>query len=132
MGGTTAKAGLVLRGQPRITHHFEVSGKGSFGVMRAGSGLPVKTPVVDLAEVGRGRRQHRLGRRHRRAAGRPAVRRRRPGPACYGRGGTEPTVTDANLVLGYLDPAGLADGVHLDMRGRRKRLGHADRRARSG
>ncbi len=54
MGGTTAKAGLVLRGQPRITHHFEVSGKGSFGVMRAGSGLPVKTPVVDLAEVGAG------------------------------------------------------------------------------
>ena len=115
MGGTTAKAGLVLRGQPRITHHFEVSGKGSFGVMRAGSGLPVKTPVVDLAEVGAGGGSIawvdgtgalRVGPR---SAGAD------PGPACYGRGGTEPTVTDANLVLGYLDPAGLADDVRLDV-----------------
>jgi N-methylhydantoinase A len=115
MGGTTAKAGLVLRGQPRITHHFEVSGKGSFGVMRAGSGLPVKTPVVDLAEVGAGGGSIawvdgtgalRVGPR---SAGAD------PGPACYGRGGTEPTVTDANLVLGYLDPVGLADGVRLDV-----------------
>jgi N-methylhydantoinase A len=115
MGGTTAKAGLVLAGRPRITHHFEVSGKGSFGVMRAGSGLPVKTPVVDLAEVGAGGGSIawvdgtgalRVGPR---SAGAD------PGPACYGRGGTEPTVTDANLVLGYLDPAGLADGVRLDV-----------------
>ncbi|HEX4429528.1 MAG TPA: hydantoinase/oxoprolinase family protein [Frankiaceae bacterium] len=115
MGGTTAKAGLVLRGQPRITHHFEVSGKGSFGVMRAGSGLPVKTPVVDLAEVGAGGGSIawvdgtgalRVGPR---SAGAD------PGPACYGRGGTEPTVTDANLMLGYLDPSGLADGVTLDV-----------------
>ncbi len=115
MGGTTAKAGLVLGGAPAITHHFEVSGKGSFGVMRAGSGLPVKTPVVDLAEVGAGGGSIawidgtgalRVGPR---SAGAD------PGPACYGRGGTEPTVTDANLVLGYLDPAGLADDVHLDV-----------------
>ncbi|HEX4016163.1 MAG TPA: hydantoinase/oxoprolinase family protein [Frankiaceae bacterium] len=115
MGGTTAKAALVHRGQPRITHHFEVSGKGSFGVMRAGSGLPVKTPVVDLAEVGAGGGSIawvdgtgalRVGPR---SAGAD------PGPACYGRGGTEPTVTDANFVLGYLDPAGLADGVQLDL-----------------
>jgi N-methylhydantoinase A len=115
MGGTTAKAGLVRDGAPTITHHFEVSGKGSFGVMRAGSGLPVKTPVVDLAEVGAGGGSIawidgtgalRVGPR---SAGAD------PGPACYGRGGTEPTVTDANLVLGYLDPAGLADDVHLDV-----------------
>jgi N-methylhydantoinase A len=115
MGGTTAKAGLVENGEPTITHHFEVSGKGSFGVLRAGSGLPVKTPVVDLAEVGAGggsiawvdgTGSLRVGPR---SAGAD------PGPACYGRGGTEPTVTDANLVLGYLDPGGLADGVHLDV-----------------
>ncbi len=115
MGGTTAKAGLVLHGQPRITHSFEVSGKGSFGVTRAGSGLPVKTPVVDLAEVGAGGGSIawvdgtgalRVGPR---SAGAD------PGPACYGRGGTDPTVTDANLLLGYLDPAGLADGVALDV-----------------
>ncbi|MCW2549183.1 MAG: hypothetical protein JWN96_3643 [Mycobacterium sp.] len=115
MGGTTAKAGLVVSGQPRITHSFEVSGKGSFGVTRTGSGLPVKTPVVDMAEVGAGGGSIawvdgtgalRVGPR---SAGAD------PGPACYGRGGTNPTVTDANLLLGYLDPTGLADGVTLDV-----------------
>jgi N-methylhydantoinase A len=115
MGGTTAKAGLVISGKPRITHSFEVSGKGSFGVTRTGSGLPVKTPVVDMAEVGAGGGSIawvdgtgalRVGPR---SAGAD------PGPACYGRGGAHPTVTDANLLLGYLDPAGLADGVKLDV-----------------
>ncbi|MBX6389504.1 MAG: hydantoinase/oxoprolinase family protein [Frankia sp.] len=114
MGGTTAKMGLVRDGQPTVTHSFEVSGKGSFGVARSGSGLPVRTPVVDLAEVGAGGGSIawvdptgalRVG---------PHSAGAEPGPACYGRGGTQPTVTDANLVLGYLDPAGLADGVALD------------------
>lgn len=122
MGGTTAKAGLVVSGTPRITHNFEVSGKGSFGVTRTGSGLPVKTPVVDLAEVGAGGGSIawvdgtgalRVGPR---SAGAD------PGPACYGRAGTEPTVTDANLILGYLDPAGLADGVTLDVAAAEKAL----------
>jgi N-methylhydantoinase A len=122
MGGTTAKAALVVSGQPRITHNFEVSGKGSFGVTRTGSGLPVKTPVVDMAEVGAGGGSIawvdgtgvlRVGPR---SAGAD------PGPACYGRGGAEPTVTDANLLLGYLDPAGLADGVTLDVSAAEKAL----------
>ncbi len=122
MGGTTAKAGLVLAGRPRITHDFEVSGKGSFGVTRTGSGLPVKTPVVDMAEVGAGGGSIawvdgtgvlRVGPR---SAGAD------PGPACYGRGGVDPTVTDANLVLGYLDPGGLADGVTLDVAAAEKAL----------
>jgi N-methylhydantoinase A len=115
MGGTTAKAGLVVGGQPRITHSFEVSGKGSFGVARSGSGLPVKTPVVDMAEVGAGGGSIawvdgtgvlRVG---------PKSAGADPGPACYGRGGSDPTVTDANLLLGFLDPGGLADGVSLDV-----------------
>jgi N-methylhydantoinase A len=116
MGGTTAKAGVVRAGRPDITHDFQVGGKGSYGSIRSGTGVPVKIPVVDLAEVGAGGGSIawvdpggslRIGPR---SAG--SV----PGPACYGRGGTEPTVTDANLVLGYLDPAaGLADGVTLSV-----------------
>jgi N-methylhydantoinase A len=112
MGGTTAKAGIVRDGRPAITHDFQVGGKGSFGGARAGTGIPLKLPVVDLAEVGAGGGSIasvdggilRVGPR---SAG--AV----PGPAGYGRGGNEPTVTDADLVLGYLDPAGLAGGVTL-------------------
>jgi N-methylhydantoinase A len=112
MGGTTAKAGIVRAGRPAITHDFQVGGKGSFGGARAGTGIPLKLPVVDLAEVGAGGGSIasvdggilRVGPR---SAG--AV----PGPACYGRGGTEPTVTDADLVLGYLDPSRLAGGVTL-------------------
>jgi N-methylhydantoinase A len=113
MGGTTAKAGIVRRGRPTVTHDFQVGGKGSFGGTRAGTGVPLKIPVVDLAEVGAGGGSIawidaggalRVGPRSAGAA---------PGPACYGRGGTEPTVTDANLLLGFLDPAGLAGGVTL-------------------
>jgi N-methylhydantoinase A len=112
MGGTTAKTGIVRDGRPAITHDFQVGGKGSFGGARAGTGIPLKVPVVDLAEVGAGGGSIaavdggilRVGPR---SAGAD------PGPACYGRGGTEPTVTDADLVLGYLDPTRLAGGVTL-------------------
>src|SRR5271169_220548 len=114
MGGTTAKTGVVRHGRPALAHDFQIAGRGSFGGARPGTGVPVKTPVVDLAEVGAGGGSIawldpggalRVGPR---SAG--AV----PGPACYGRGGTEPTVTDANLLLGYLDVRGLAGGVALD------------------
>ena len=103
MGGTTAKTGIVRDGRPALAHDFQIGGKGSFGGARPGTGVPVKTPVVDLAEVGAGGGSIawvdpggalRVGPR---SAGAD------PGPACYGRGGTEPTVTDANLLLGYLD-----------------------------
>ena len=113
MGGTTAKTGIVRDGQPSLAHSFQVGGKGSFGATRAGTGVPVKTPVVDLAEVGAGGGSRawvdaggalRVG---------PGSAGAVPGPACYDRGGTEPTVTDANLILGYLDPGGLAGGMTL-------------------
>ena len=112
MGGTTAKTGIVCRGRPSVAHDFQVGGKGSFGSARAGTGIPLKVPVVDLAEVGAGGGSiatvHagvlRVGPR---SAGAD------PGPACYGRGGSEPTVTDADLVLGYLAPTGLAGGVQV-------------------
>ncbi|GLW62678.1 methylhydantoinase [Actinomadura rubrobrunea] len=108
MGGTTAKAGLVRGGRPGITHEFQVGGKGSFGGRRPGTGVPIKVPAIDLAEVGSGGGSIawvdagtlRVGPR---SAGAD------PGPACYGRGGTLPTVTDADLVLGYLDPEGFGE-----------------------
>ncbi|MEV0615810.1 hydantoinase/oxoprolinase family protein [Nonomuraea sp. NPDC050404] len=105
MGGTTAKACVVRGGRPEITHEFHVGGKGSFGGRRAGTGVPIKTPAIDLAEVGAGGGSVawldaagalRVGPR---SAGSS------PGPACYGLGGSDPTVTDANLVLGYLSPS---------------------------
>ncbi len=100
MGGTTAK-GCVVRGQaPLKRYEFEVARVHEF---KRGSGLPIKIPVIDMIEIGAGggsladidaRGVLRVGPR---SAG--AV----PGPACYARGGTEPTLTDANLLLGYLD-----------------------------
>jgi N-methylhydantoinase A len=113
MGGTTAKAGIIRDGRPDVTHDFQVGGKGSFGGARPGTGFPLRIPAVDMAEVGAGGGSVgwvdaggalRVGPR---SAGSD------PGPACYGRGGEEPTVTDANLLLGYLNPAGLAGGVRL-------------------
>ncbi|MEU6728504.1 hydantoinase/oxoprolinase family protein [Nonomuraea wenchangensis] len=107
MGGTTAKACVVRGGRPEITHEFHVGGKGSFGGRRAGTGVPIRTPAIDLAEVGAGGGSVawvdpagtlRVGPR---SAGSS------PGPACYGLGGAEPTVTDANLVLGYLSSASI-------------------------
>jgi N-methylhydantoinase A len=110
MGGTTAKAALIRGGRPDITHDFIVGGKGSFGGRRSGSGIPIKIPAIDLAEVGSGGGSIawidpsgalRVGPRSAGAA---------PGPACYGLGGIDPTVTDANLVLGYLSASTFAGG----------------------
>jgi N-methylhydantoinase A len=111
MGGTTAKVALVRDGRPDVTHDLAVGGSGSFGGRRSGTGTLVKIPTIDLAEVGAGGGSIawvddggalRVGPR---SAG------AEPGPAAYGRGGTEPTVTDADLVLGYLDPASFAGGT---------------------
>ncbi len=112
MGGTTAKAGLVENGEVLRSEALEVGG----GVMTGsrllvGAGYMLKLPAIDLAEVGAGGGSIcRLD-----AAGAPKVGPESagadPGPACYGRGGILPTITDCNLVLGYLDPAGLAGGA---------------------
>src|SRR3712207_2713254 len=101
MGGTTAKACLIEGGEPLTSSEFEVARVYRF---KKGSGLPVKTSVIEMIEVGSGGGSiARIG-----AMGLPKVGPRSagsvPGPACYGRGGTEPTVTDADLILGYLDP----------------------------
>ncbi len=122
MGGTTAKACLVRGGAPLISTDFEVARVKRF--MR-GSGLPVRLPVVDMIEIGAGggslARADALGLL---SVG-PESAGADPGPVCYGRGGTEPTVTDADLLLGYLNPAYFLGGeMVLDAAGAETALGH--------
>lgn len=99
MGGTTAKACLIRQFRPSMTQLFEVDRKRMF----PGSGLSITTPSVDLVEVGAGGGSIARARLGGIAVG-PESSGANPGPACYGLGGVEPTVTDANLVLGYLNP----------------------------
>ena len=100
MGGTTAKACLIQGGKADIAPRIEAARVHRF---KSGSGLPIKAPVVDMIEVGAGggsvARVDQLGLLK---VG-PGSAGADPGPACYGLGGEEPTVSDANLVLGYLD-----------------------------
>jgi N-methylhydantoinase A len=101
MGGTTAKLCVIEDGQPLKTHEFEVDRVYRF---RKGSGLPIRIPVIDMIEIGAGggsiARVDSLGLLN---VG-PESSGADPGPSCYRQGGAEPTVTDADLVLGYLDP----------------------------
>ena len=112
MGGTTAKACLIEGGEPLSSTEFEVARVYRF---KKGSGLPVKTSVIEMIEIGAGGGSvARVG-----PLGLPKVgpdsAGAEPGPACYGRGGAEPTVTDADLVLGYLDPGFFLGGkMRLD------------------
>ena len=110
MGGTTAKAGTITGGAPEIAYEFEAAGATHSGRARTGSGYPVRFPFVDLAEVSAG--GGTIARID--AAGvlrvGPLSAGADPGPACYGIG-AEPTVTDANVVLGRLNPAALLGGT---------------------
>ncbi|MFM9106218.1 MAG: hydantoinase/oxoprolinase family protein [Chloroflexota bacterium] len=120
LGGTTAKFAVIDRGQPLIAHSFEVDRRYRF---KKGSGLPVNLPVIEMIEIGAGggsiARVNALGLLK---VG-PDSAGADPGPVCYGRGGTEPTVTDADLVLGYLDPAFfLGGGMALDLEGARRAI----------
>ncbi len=112
MGGTTAKAGLVEDGEVLRSEAIEVGGGVMVGSrLLVGAGYMLKLPAIDLAEVGAGGGSIcRLD-----AAGAPKVgpdsAGADPGPVCYGTGGVAPTITDCNLVLGYLDPGGLVGGT---------------------
>jgi len=101
MGGTTAKACLIERGAPGVAHMLEADRVHRF---KPGSGLPIMAPTIDLIEIGAGggsiAQLNSLGLLN---VG-PQSAESNPGPACYGLGGERPTVTDANVVLGYLDP----------------------------
>jgi N-methylhydantoinase A len=110
MGGTTAKAGTIIGGEPEIAYEFEAAGSTHSGRAAKGSGYPVRFPFVDLAEVSAGGGTIarldtvgvlRVG---------PLSAGADPGPACYGKG-TQPTVTDANVVLGRLNPVALVGGT---------------------
>lgn len=101
MGGTTAKACLIDDGQPVVTFRFEAARVQRF---KKGSGFPLQIPAIDLLEVGAGGGSiARLDAMGLLKVG-PQSAGADPGPACYSRGGTQPTVTDADLVLGYLNP----------------------------
>jgi N-methylhydantoinase A len=124
MGGTTAKVGLIREGRPQLSTEFEVGGQAitPMGEGR-GSGYPVRTPVIDLVEVGAGGGSEawidaggamRVGPQ---SAG--AV----PGPVCYGQGGATPTITDANLLLGRLNPEFFLGGeIALDLEASREAI----------
>lgn len=108
MGGTTAKICLIDDLTPKTANTFEVARTYRF---KKGSGMPISIPVVEMVEIGAGggsiasldvMRQIRVG---------PHSAASEPGPACYQRGGTQPTVTDADLLLGRLDPANFAGGT---------------------
>jgi N-methylhydantoinase A len=106
MGGTTAKLALIENGRPSTTTAFELHRVNN----APGSGLPMNIQAIDLVEIGAGGgsiAQARLGV----VAVGPESASSTPGPVCYGRGGHEPTVTDANLVLGYLNPNYFAGGA---------------------
>jgi len=107
MGGTTAKLSVVEHGEPEIVFGFEAARQARF---IEGSGLPIRISAVDLMEIGAGGGS--IARRD--AIGLlkvgPDSAGSEPGPACYGRGGLEATVTDANLLLGFLDPSRFAGG----------------------
>ncbi len=108
MGGTTAKAAVVLDGKPAITPEFEVgSGMSSSSRLTRGSGYLVRTPSIDLAEIGAGGGSIvKVDPAGGMSVG-PASAGANPGPACYGRGGVNATLTDVNVVLGYINPSTL-------------------------
>ena len=113
MGGTTAKACVIDGGEPLVAREFEVARADRF---KKGSGLPIRVPVIEMIEIGAGggsvARVDRMGLLK---VG-PDSAGADPGPACYALGGREPTVTDADLLLGYLDPGFFLGGrMRLDV-----------------
>ena len=120
MGGTTAKICLIRNQTPKTARVFEVARTYRF---KKGSGMPISIPVIDMVEIGAGggslarvdaMNQIRVG---------PESAGSEPGPACYGRGGLRPAVTDADLILGKLDPVNFAGGtIPLDPEAARQAL----------
>ena len=111
MGGTTAKAGTIINYEPTVTTEYEVGGKVHMGRIVKGSGYPVRFPFIDLSEISAGggtiiwvdeAGALKVG---------PISAGADPGPACYGKGGEYPTLTDAHLVLGRIDPENFLGGT---------------------
>jgi len=116
MGGTTSKVCLIEKGEPKVTTEFEVGGTVASGRILRGSGWPVMVPVIDLVEIGAGGGSIawidsggalRVG---------PKSAGAEPGPACYGLGGAEPTITDAYIILGIINSEYFLGGeMEIDM-----------------
>src|SRR6476469_8296106 len=112
MGGTTAKICLIDDYRPRTSRAFEVARVGRF---RKGSGLPLRIPVIEMVEIGAGGGSIAHVDTMGRIGVGPESAGADPGPACYGRGGVRPAVTDANLALGRYDADRFAGGsMRLD------------------
>jgi N-methylhydantoinase A len=107
MGGTTAKICLIDELKPQTSRAFEVARIYRF---KKGSGLPLRIPVIEMVEIGAGGGSIARVDRLKRITVGPDSAGAEPGPACYARGGTTPTVTDADLLLGRIDPAGFSGG----------------------
>ncbi len=123
MGGTTAKICLIDDARPQTARSFEVARIYRF---LKGSGLPLRIPVIEMVEIGAGGGSLARVDELRRIAVGPESGGADPGPACYGRGGAEPAVTDADLVLGRLDEGDFAGGtMALDAAAARTALDHA-------
>jgi N-methylhydantoinase A len=110
MGGTTAKASLIRDGHYETTPDYEVGGGSSRTRWMNGTGHPIRVPVIDLAEVSAGGGSIAWVDRAGALRVGPKSAGADPGPVCYARGGSEPTVTDCNLLLGYLDARSLLAG----------------------
>jgi N-methylhydantoinase A len=121
MGGTTAKICLIDHAQPQTNRLFEVARIYRF---LKGSGLPLRIPVIEMVEIGAGGGSiARIDAMGRIAVG-PDSAGSEPGPVCYARGGVEPTVTDADVVLGRIDPATFSGGsMGLDVAGAKREIG---------
>jgi N-methylhydantoinase A len=118
MGGTTAKICLIDKAQPQTARAFEVARVYRF---LKGSGLPLRIPVIEMVEIGAGGGSIARVDTLRRIVVGPDSAGSEPGPVCYGRGGKEPTVTDADLVLGRIDPTTFSGGrMPLDLSGARR------------
>ena len=120
MGGTTAKACVIADGNLPLASEFEVARE---YVFKKGSGMPVRVPSVEMIEIGTGGGSIAWVDAIGRLQVGPQSAGASPGPACYGQGGTLPTVTDADLVLGYLDPDFFLGGsMVLDMEAARSAI----------
>jgi N-methylhydantoinase A len=108
MGGTTAKMCLIDKGEPARARMFEVDRSYRF---KKGSGTPIRIPVIELVEIGAGGGSLAHVDKMKRIAVGPESAGSEPGPACYGRGGTAPAVTDADLLLGRIEPSRFAGGA---------------------
>ena len=120
MGGTTAKICLIENFEPNSARVYEVDRAARF---LKGSGLPVRIPVIEMVEIGAGGGSIAHVDALKRVTVGPESAGSEPGPACYGRGGTRPAVTDADVALGMIDPAAFAGGtIALDLAASRAAL----------